>query len=269
LRVAWDTHQGYATVTIESPVSQAVAWEFDFEPAQPYVYPVVSPGSLRVVQVGLSGATLTWPTQYHVKAGYVVELDGEILGTAFQPKARLTGLDPRETYRIGVRSVWYDGSVGDSAAEVTHTPQLAPVVHLSDLEPMLARQDWGSLGRDVSVDGNPLTVAGEAAEKGLGTHARSELRYQIFGAFERFQARVGIDDEVEPPAAIRVVFEVWGDGRRLWSSAPIHNGREALDVDISVEGIQELTLRVLPVGDDIDYNHTDWLHARLLAPPNG
>jgi hypothetical protein len=269
LRVAWDTHQGYATVTIESPASQAVAWELDFEPAQPYIYPIVSPGSLRVAQVGLSGATLSWPTQYHVKAGYVVELDGEILGTAFQPRARISGLDPRETYRIGVRSVWYDGSVGDDVAEVTHDPQLAPVVHLSDLEPQFARQDWGSLGRDISVDGNRLTVAGEVAEKGLGTHARSELRYRIFGAFERFQARVGIDDEVEPPAEISVVFEIWGDGRRLWSSAPIHNGREALDVDIAVEGIQELSLRVLPIGDDIDYNHADWLHARLLAPPSG
>jgi len=268
-RVTWQTHQGYATITITSPVSQVVSWDLGFEPARPYVYPVVSPARLQLTPKGISGVNLRWPTQYHVKAGYVVELDGARIGTAFQPQASLSGLDPRRTYRIGVRSVWYDGTVGGEAAEFIYEPELPDVVFLSDIEPATARQDWGSLGRDVSVDGNPLQVAGETAEKGLGTHASSELRYEIFGAFERFQARVGIDDEVDPPARIEVVFEVWGDGHRLWSSAPIHSERPALSVDIDIEGVQELVLRVLPVGDSIDYNHADWLNARLVSPHNG
>jgi hypothetical protein len=267
--VTWQTHQGYATITISSPVSQVVAWELGFEPTQPYVYPVVSPPRIHLTQRGIAGADLRWPTQYHVKAGYVVELDGEPLGTAFRPQAALNGLDPRRDHRIGVRSIWYDGTVGEEAAEVLHEPELPEVVFLSDLEPAVARQDWGSLGRDVSVEGNPLRVAGETAEKGLGTHASSELRYEIFGAFQRFQARVGIDDEVDPPSRVEVVFEVWGDGRRLWSSAPIHSDRPALSVDIDVQGIEQLSLRVLPVGDSIDYKHADWLNARLVTRHDG
>jgi hypothetical protein len=265
-RVTWETHQGYATVTIESGVSQVVSWNLGFEPTELYTYPVVSPARLQVTPLGISRAELVWPTEYHAKAGYVVQVDGVTHGIAFEPHAILSGLDPRRTYRIGVRSVWYDGTLGDKAAETTFERELPEVVYLSDLDPIIARQDWGSLGRDVSVDGNPLQVEGETAEKGLGTHARSELRYRIFGAFERFRAAVGIDDEVEPPSLIEVIFEVWGDGQRLWSSAPIHSHRPPLNIDIDVQRIQELTLRVLPVGDSIDYAHADWLNARLVPP---
>ncbi len=266
VRVSWSSHQGYATVTIDSDVTQEVDWSLRFERPEPYLYPVVSPARLQVTQDGLSSLKLAWPTQYHVKAGYVIELNGDPVATGFEPWARLTGLRPGRTYKIGVRSIWYDGSPGAEAAEVDYTVEVPDTLYVSDMDPLSARQDWGSLNRDRSVDGNPLTVAGTSYQKGLGTHARSEIRYEIYGVFERFQAWVGIDDEVEPPDSVRVVFEVWGDDRRLWSSAPIHNGREALAVDLGVRGLQELTLKVHPVGDAIDFNHADWLDARLIAP---
>jgi hypothetical protein len=267
VRVSSASHQGYATVTLESDASQTVSWELEFEPAQPYLFPVISPSRLQVTQEGLSQATLHWPTQYHVKAGYLIEIDGEPLGVAFEPWAELRGLAPGRSYRIGVRSIWYDGTVGEQAAEVVFTPEVPEQAYLSDLEPIVAQQDWGSLNRDRSVDGNPLTVAGVTYEKGLGTHARSELRYELFGAFLRFQARVGIDDEVAPPTPVEVVFQVWGDGRLLWESDPIRNGDRAVAVDADVRGVQELVLRVLPGGDGINYDHADWLDALVTADP--
>jgi hypothetical protein len=262
-RVSSASHQGYATVTLESDVSQTVSWELGFEPTQPYLFPVISPSRLQVTQEGLSRATLHWPTQYHVKAGYLIEIDERPLGVAFEPWAALRGLAPGRSYRIGVRSIWYDGTVGEQPAEVVHTPEVPEQVYLSDLEPVVAQQDWGSLGRDRSVDGNPLTVAGVTYGKGLGTHARSELRYELFGAFRRFTARVGIDDEVAPPTPVEVVFQVWGDGRLLWESDPMRSGVEAVPLDVDVSGIQELALRVLPGNDGIDYDHADWLDARV------
>lgn len=265
IEVASSTHQGYAAVTIESDVDQVVSWRMEFEPAEPYIFPVISPPRLQVEQRGLAGARLRWPTQYHAKAGYRVELDGRPLGIATEPWAVLRGLQAGQRHEFAVRSIWYDGSLGESEAEAAMKFSVPRSVYLSDLEPLVARQDWGRLGLDHSVEGNPLSVGGRVYDRGLGTHSKSEIRYDIYGAFRRFRARVGIDDEVEPPEAVAVVFEVWGDGRRLWSTAPIHSGDDPLPVDLDVSGVRLLTLRVLPTEDGIDHDHADWLEARLTS----
>lgn len=46
-------------------------------------------------------------------------------------------------------------------------------VWLSDLDISRTQQGWEHARKDLSVDGNPLTIAGRAFEKGLGTHADS------------------------------------------------------------------------------------------------
>ncbi len=264
MSVTWTSRRGHATLTIESAVSQAVDWELRFEAAAGSPLPVASPSRLDVEQVGLSAAILRWSTEQHSQAGYRVELDGEPVGIAFEPSVRLRDLVPGRSQRIAIRSIWYDGSTAAAAAEARFTPALAALVHLTDVEPQVARQERGNPTRDRSPGGNPLSSGGVEFARGLGTRAPSELSYRIFGAFQRFQARVGIDDEVEPPQDAAVTFEVWGDGRRLWSSAPIRYGREPLAIDLDVAGVQELTLRALPVGAG---GHADWLEPRLIAAP--
>jgi hypothetical protein len=110
-----------------------------------------------------------------------------------------------------------------------------------------------------------LSVGGAAYEKGLGTHAESELRYRIYGAFDRFLARVGVDDEVSPPQPVEVAFQVFGDGRMLWASETLRSGGPAVPVQVDISGVQELVLRVLPGADGIDYDHADWLDARVIS----
>lgn len=261
--VSFENHQGYATVRLDSPDGGDVSWETEFEAAGAYLYPVVSPSAIRATQVGLTDVDLQWPVQYHVKAGYRVEVDGVPRGVAFETAARIRGLEPGHTYRIGVRSIWYDGSVGDATAEVEFTPTMPEVLWLADQEPISVRQGWGQPGRDATVDGNPLRVAGVQFERGLGTHAESELRYAMHGAFTRFLARVGVDDEVSAERSPEVVFEVWGDGRRLWSSPTMTRGTPPVTAAVDVRGVKELVLRVGPGGDGIDYDHADWGEARL------
>jgi hypothetical protein len=258
------SHQGYATLTLTLPVTAEVDWEVTFEPADLYHFPVQAPGAPQVLAEGITGAVLYWPTQYHVKAGYRVELDGRPLGVAFSPTAALRDLEPGRTYKVGIRSVWYDGSASPGAGEREFTPELPVLLHLADLEPLSARQGWGSLQRDRSVDRNPLKVGGETAERGLGTHSESEVRYRVFGRFRKFLARVGVDDEVRPPRPVELVFEVWGDGRRLWRSPVMRSGEPAVPVEVEIRGVQELLLKVLPGSDGIDYDHADWLEARVI-----
>jgi hypothetical protein len=69
-------------------------------------------------------------------------------------------------------------------------------VWLSDLKPVLARQEWGGLKRDRSVDGNPIRIAGKTYEKGIGTHSSAVIVYKLPEGVSRIEGVVGIDDEV-------------------------------------------------------------------------
>jgi len=70
-------------------------------------------------------------------------------------------------------------------------------VYLSDLEPILAVQGWGNLGKDKSVKGLPLLIAGRKFNRGLGTHSNSKLVFDLQGKYKEFHAWTGIDDGAE------------------------------------------------------------------------
>jgi hypothetical protein len=270
IEVNWESHQGYATATVTSPTAQTIAWTLSFEPAQPYLYPVESPAQLQAFPLRAREAALRWPVEYHVKAGYQVELDGRPLGVAFAPRAVLRDLVPGRSYTIGVRSAWYDGSVDTKkVGQTTYTPVLPVAPFLSDLEPIASKPDWGSrwrpFGRDRSIDGHPLRVAGREYARGLGTHASWELRYDLAEAYARFSAAVGLDDETRPEKPNEAVFEVWADGRLLWRSEAVKAGAEPQRLDLDVRGVAELTLKALPGSDGTTGDHADWLEPRLEA----
>lgn len=267
--VSWSSHQGYATVTIRTDTTQAVRWEIEFEPSEPYVYPVTSPERIEAIPAGLSGAALRWPVEYYPRAAYQVAVDGRVVGAALSSRARLEGLVPGRSHQLTVRSLWSDGSLARQAAELTYDPVVPDSVFVSELEPVSMRQDWERLGRDRTVDGAPLTVAGTVHERGIGTLSKSEIRYQLFGFFARFTARVGFDDEVRRRAPARAIFEVRGDGQVLWRSDTVSSGSAAVPVSVDVNGIRELTLEVIPAvppgTDRADSDHADWLDARLTT----
>lgn len=55
---------------------------------------------------------------------------------------------------------------------------------------------YGKPGKNVSVDGNPLTMNGEVYTSGLGVHASSKLVIQLTEGITSFHALIGLDDEV-------------------------------------------------------------------------
>lgn len=68
-------------------------------------------------------------------------------------------------------------------------------IYLSSLTPLSARQGWSTLKLDVSIDENPITIAGKKYTTGLGTHAAAEIWYEIPEGVVAFKTLFGIDDE--------------------------------------------------------------------------
>ncbi|MBC7328445.1 NPCBM/NEW2 domain-containing protein [bacterium] len=133
-------------------------------------------------------------------------------------------------------------------------------VYLDSLQPKEAKQDWGELHRNKSVQGNPIHIGSRIFRRGLGTHANSRIVYQLDGRYRKFTAYVGADREV---SANTVVFEVWADGKKLWESGLMTVNDEPKRIEVDITGVKTLELRVTDGGDGINADHADWADAIL------
>ncbi|WP_185010945.1 NPCBM/NEW2 domain-containing protein [Crossiella cryophila] len=145
----------------------------------------------------------------------------------------------------------------------------AGVSQLSDLTPSLAANAWGPVEKDRSNgergagDGKPLTIGGTRYAKGIGVHARSEVRYHLGGRCTRLSATVGVDDESGDRGSVSM--EVWGPGRQLASSGVLRGTDGARTLTADVTGLQYVHLAVLPTEDGVDYDHADWAEATITC----
>jgi alpha-galactosidase len=138
----------------------------------------------------------------------------------------------------------------------------AQTVWLDELDLNAATQGWGLPMKNKSIDGNKLTIAGKTYERGFATHSVSSLLILLEGKATSFTAQVGIDDEVkgQRPA---VEFELYGDGKKLWSSGIMHLGDEAKPCSVSLVGVKKLELVVADGGNGNYYDHADWVDAKF------
>ncbi|WP_053219974.1 glycoside hydrolase family 2 TIM barrel-domain containing protein [Virgibacillus senegalensis] len=137
---------------------------------------------------------------------------------------------------------------------------------LSDTEWQFAESGWQSVQKDKSVEGNDLrlnTSEGvQRFEKGIGTHAHSEIVYDLKGSgFKTFEAMAGVDAEVGSRGS--VTFEVYGDDEKLFESETMHGDTPAVTISLDIEDVETLRLVVTDDGDGNSYDHADWVNAKL------
>ncbi|MBC8481445.1 MAG: NPCBM/NEW2 domain-containing protein, partial [Planctomycetes bacterium] len=135
------------------------------------------------------------------------------------------------------------------------------VVWLDELDVSKAASGYGSTQRNLSIDRNPMTIAGVVYDRGIGTHATGEFNICLDGESSRFKATVGIDDEVGEHKA-SVEFMVYGDGVELWRSGVMKPKMPAKQVDVDVSGVKHLKL-VVDEGENNSYDHADWADASI------
>lgn len=131
------------------------------------------------------------------------------------------------------------------------------------LDLQYVEQGWGAPRANRSVDGRALSIGGKRFDRGIGTHANSTFRISLGGKAERFEANVGVDDEIGKLGS--VLFRIIGDGKTLWESGVMRGGDPAKEVSVSIQGVQVLGLFATDAGDDINYDHADWADARITA----
>jgi hypothetical protein len=133
------------------------------------------------------------------------------------------------------------------------------------VEPIRWKQGYGSLRKDLSLEGSIQQINGQKFSKGLGTHAYSEIIYRLSGQYTTFEAMVGVDDYPSFSKNPSMEFFVYGDDKLLWQSGVMHVLDTAKQVRVNISGINELKLVVGDAGDGTHYDHANWAEARILA----
>lgn len=178
------------------------------------------------------------------------------------------------TYSYRVRAVTPTGDSPNSNVAQVVIPATQPVEYVSQLNWISSTNGWGPAERDKSnggsnaSDGQIITLNGVTYARGVGVHASespspvSAISLNLGGNYGRFISDVGVDDEVSSGAT--VVFQVWGDGVKLFDSGTMRASTATQSVSVNVTGVQTLNLVITDAGDGSAFDHGDWAGARLI-----
>ena len=147
-------------------------------------------------------------------------------------------------------------------------------------------QAYGELHFDQSVNGTPLEIGEQNYEKGLGTHAVSEITYWLDGQFTEFRSDIGIDASAEGAGAVR--YKVCVDGMLAhgdvvkasigeenagqvqslygFEVSAISGAEPARSIRVDVAGARLLTLVVDEAVNGLAKDYANWGNARLTKP---
>lgn len=112
---------------------------------------------------------------------------------------------------------------------------------------------------NTSFGGSPLAIGDKTYERGIGTHANSEILFFLAGKYACFHAEVGAQKPL--PASIR--FTVLADGKPVFDSGVMTRGQGPKVIDLDVSGVLELDLVVDDGGNGKHADHANWANAYL------
>lgn len=140
--------------------------------------------------------------------------------------------------------------------------------YISDMDAKSVNIQYGGLKKDTATPGTPITLVRQGLDatyaKGIGTHANSEVVYDIEGkGFDSFESYIGIDQNVKGKAS-SATFEVWVDGEKKFTSDVFKSSTEHKFVKVPVTGAKEIKLVTTDAKDNGNsFDHTVWADAKL------
>jgi len=237
-----------------------------------------APTGLTAAAIAPTQVNLSWTdTAPSAESGFIIlrgssasnltQIGSTPLGvTSYSDNAVTGGMT--YTYAVEAMSIAGNSPSSNIATVTTPAATTASTTYLSDLSWVSATIGYASIGKDTSVGGNPITLRGVVYPKGIGTHAVSNIVYNLNGQYATFVSDVGVDDEENSKGTGSVDFQLIGDGKILFDSGVLTNKSAVVHVNVPVAGIKQLTLVANNgVSGSIDYDHADWAGAKLLSQP--
>ncbi len=151
-----------------------------------------------------------------------------------------------------------------------HIPYLlGKPISLTSFKPVGISQDYLSPIYNKTVESNRgtnywnrLSVNYFFYEKGIGSHADSNITYHMAKRFSTFTTDYGLDTEADVSA--KVYFSILGDGRELFKSKEKGRFDKPESKTVDIRGVNYLTLKITKAGDNNFGAHADWLNPVLI-----
>ena len=134
-------------------------------------------------------------------------------------------------------------------------------VGLDELDLAAMSCGWERPQARQAVGGNPLKIARNKFERGVGTHAPSWFAIDTGGEALNFEAQVGLDDEELVRGKGSAVFRIYADGRLAADSGVMHARQPARRITADLAGVRVVVLEVSDAGDGSAHDHADWCDA--------
>jgi hypothetical protein len=148
-----------------------------------------------------------------------------------------------------------------------------PAVYLSDLKPIKdTTEGYSDLAwpwaADQTVKRNPLrlvtSLGEETFDKGLGTHPKTTLVYDLGGRYRRFEAIVGLDAMTGRRGTAKVHVLVDGQNQAIPGLEELTAVNGSVEINVDVTSAKELILQVdYGSGGDVQAD-VNWANARLV-----
>lgn len=136
-------------------------------------------------------------------------------------------------------------------------------IPLENLDLSKMTQEFGEPHVAKSIIDKPLTLGGAVFERGVGSHAGSELIVDLKGRAKLFTAMVGVDDETEGKGT--VIFSILVDGKIVARTAVMSGGDKPVLLGAPLDGAKTMILTVEDAGDNISFDHADWADAKVYV----
>ena len=141
----------------------------------------------------------------------------------------------------------------------------ANAVWLDALDLSKMTTGYGKAQSKLSIRKKALTMSGRQFERGVGTHAISQIAIDLGGRARSFSATVGVDDGATRLGSVN--FEVYLDGKRVAHSGLMRRGVAPETLSVDLTGAQQMILRANDNDDGNNSDHADWGDALIVMEP--
>lgn len=131
----------------------------------------------------------------------------------------------------------------------------------------VVRQDYNTLHFGESCMETPIRIGGRSFERGLGTHANSEIVVTLPENTASFRAFAGIDNNYDTQGTRgSAQFAVLLSGKEAFRSRTLKGGDEPEPVNVPIPPqTRQIALRVEPTEDGPAHDQADWADACVVT----